>query len=199
MITLLSGTLIEARPTRIVLGVNGVGYEIFIPLSSFEQLPRKGETVTVLTHLHHKDDAMALYGFVTEEERVLFRLLLGVSGIGPKVALSVLSGISPKNFRVAVVQGSAELLSTVPGIGKKKAERLILELRDKIDALEAKAGERETSAEEAVRYDATLALVSLGFKQAQANKAVNAALTRLGGADDVEKLIREALQVLQEK
>ena len=198
MITSLTGTLLEAQPTRIVVGVNGVGYELFIPLSSFDRLPEKGERVTILTHLHVKDDSMVLYGFATEDERELFRLLLGVSRIGPKGALGVLSGISPGNFRAAVSGGDAKLLASVPGIGRKKAERLIVELRDKIDALEAKAGGERPEVSPAA-YDATLALVSLGYRQTQAARAVRAAVARIGARCGVETLVREALKELQER
>ena len=194
MITFLRGELLAAHPTRIVVAINGVGYEVLVPLSSYERLPKAGEEVRILTHLHVTDDAMVLYGFMTEEERSLFRILIGVSGIGPKAAIGILSGISPKNFRAAVREGSATLLATVPGIGKKKAERLIVELRDKIGAVEAEEGVHRPSLEEAVISDAALALVSLGFTQARAQKAVGAALEKLGKADDVGTLIREALR-----
>lgn len=194
MIDSLTGELIEVHPTRIVVGVNGVGYEVIIPLSTFDSLPKKGEQVSVLTHLHLREDGMSLYGFATEEERELFRMLLGVSGVGPKIAVGILSGISPRNFRLAVAEGSTKLLATVPGIGKKKAERLIVELKDKIGGLAVAAGEREIAPEDHVMRDAALALVSLGYTQAEAQKAVGAALQRMGRAGEVEALIREALK-----
>lgn len=194
MITFLHGELIEAHPTGIVVGVNGVGYELIIPLSTFERLPKKGENATILTHLHVREDGMVLYGFMSEEERSLFRLLLGVTGIGPKIAIGILSGISPQNFRAAVSQGSMHVLAVVPGIGKKKAERLILELKDKIDKLEFAAGRPEESHHDRMMDDAARALLSLGYTHSEAQKAIQAALQRIGVPEDVEKLIREALK-----
>ncbi|MCX6356312.1 MAG: Holliday junction branch migration protein RuvA [Candidatus Aureabacteria bacterium] len=193
MITFLSGELIEVHPTRIVIGVSGVGYELVIPLSTFDRLPGKGEPVTVLTHLHHKEDGMVLYGFMAEEERTLFRMLIGVSGIGPKIAIGILSGISPRNFYAAIHEGSSVMLATVPGIGRKKAERLIVELKDKIGPLET-AGVRPLTPEGRIAGDAALALISLGYSQTEAQRAVQAALQRLGPQADLEKIIRESLK-----
>lgn len=194
MITHLEGELRQARPTSIVVDVGGVGYECVIPLSSFDRLPRKGERVTVLTHLHLREDGMTLFGFMTEEERGLFRMLIGVSGIGPKIAVGILSGISPRNFRSAVRQGSVAMLSAVPGIGKKKAERLIVELKDRIAAIEIEGEDREAPAEGRAGNDAMLALVSLGYSRLEAQKAVHAAMKRLGKTVDAETLIRDALK-----
>ena len=194
MITHLEGELRQARPTSIVVDVGGVGYECVIPLSSFDRLPRKGERVTVLTHLHLREDGMTLFGFMTEEERGLFRMLIGVSGIGPKIAVGILSGISPRNFRSAVRQGSVAMLSAVPGIGKKKAERLIVELKDRIAAIEIEGEDREVPAEGRAGNDAMLALVSLGYSRLEAQKAVHAAMKRLGKTVDAETLIRDALK-----
>ena len=194
MITHLEGELRQARPTSIVVDVGGIGYECVIPLSSFDRLPRKGERVTVLTHLHLREDGMTLYGFMTEEERGLFRMLIGVSGIGPKIAVGILSGISPRNFRSAVRQGSVAMLSAVPGIGKKKAERLIVELKDRIAAIEIEGEDREAPAEGRAGSDAMLALFSLGYSRPEAQKAVHAAMKRLGKAVDAETLIRDALK-----
>lgn len=184
----------QAHPTSIVVEVGGVGYAVAIPLSSFERLPRRGEPVTVLTYFHVREDGMELYGFMTEEERSLFRLLLGVSGIGPKIAVGILSGISPSRFIAAINEGSAPALATVPGIGRKKAERIILELRDKVDQLEAASGARAVSEHDRVLNDSILALVSLGYSQAEAQKLVQAAASRIGSAENAEALIREALK-----
>jgi len=194
MITFLSGELLAAQPTRIVLGVNGVGYEVIISLSSFDRLPVRGARVTILTHLQLKEDGMVLYGFLTEDERSLFRLLIGVTGIGPKIAMGILSGISPGNFRLAVSQGSARILAAVPGIGKKKAERIIVELKDKIGVIEGAEREREVSPESHILNDASLALISLGYTQSEAQKAVATVMERIGKICDVETLIREALK-----
>ncbi len=194
MITFLHGDLLDAHPTGIVVGVNGVGYELVIPLSSFDRLPKKGERFTILTHLHVREDGMVLYGFMTEEERSLFRLLLGVTGIGPKIAISILSGISTQNFCAAVSQGSTHMLAAVPGIGRKKAERLIVELKDKIGRLEATAGSPMGAPGDRVVDDAARALIALGYTHSEAQKAIQAALRRIGATEEVEKLIREALK-----
>lgn len=192
MITHLEGELREAHPTRIVVDVAGVGYECVIPLSSFDRLPRRGERVSILTHLHLRDDGLVLFGFLTEEERGLFRLLISVSGIGPKIAVGILSGISPRNFRVAVREGNAAALSAVPGIGRKKAERLILELKDRVEAFEE--GEQGAPAAGRAESDAAMALISLGYSQAEAMRAVHAAAKRIGKTAEAEALIREALK-----
>src|SRR5687768_4314211 len=133
MITFLEGTLVEALPTQIVVGVHGVGYHVFIPLSSYDKLPPVGSALKILTHLQIRDDAHVLFGFMSTAERDLFRLLVThVSGIGPKTALDVLSGITVANFKAAVVNGDAALLARSKGIGKKTAERIIVELKDKV-------------------------------------------------------------------
>lgn len=194
MITYLTGELLVAQPTSIVVGVNGIGYELIIPLSSFDRLPRKGERVTVLTHLHLKEDGVVLYGFMTEDERSLFRMLIAVTGIGPKIAMGILSGISPDNFRLAVREGSARMLAAVPGIGRKKAERLIVELKDKLGALETGVGGGELPTGAHAHRDAMSALVSLGYTQLEAQKAVAAAAAVIGKTADVESLVREALK-----
>src|SRR5437763_14626707 len=140
MITFLHGKLVEALPTQVTVDVNGVGYEALIPLSSYDKLPSRGQEVRLLTHLAVREDAHVLYGFMTTAERELFRLLINtVSGIGPKIALNILSGISVTAFRGAVANGDIKALSQVSGVGKKTAERIIVGLRDKVGA--AGAGE----------------------------------------------------------
>src|SRR5687768_11082617 len=132
MITFLEGTLVEALPTHIVIGVHGVGYHVLIPLSSYDKLPPVGQQLKILTHLQIREDAHVLFGFMSHAERDLFRLLVNnVSGIGPKTALDILSGTSVANFKSAVVSGDAGLLSKTKGIGKKTAERIVVELKDK--------------------------------------------------------------------
>ena len=133
MITFLRGKLVEALPTQVVMEVQGVGYEVLIPLSSYDRLPTPGTEVLLLTHLAIREDAHLLYGFLTASERDLFRLLIHtVSGIGPKIALSVLSGMSIAAFRSAVAAGDVKALSSVQGVGRKTAERIVVELRDKL-------------------------------------------------------------------
>ena len=143
MITFLEGILEAKDPTHIVLNVGGVGYEVFIPLSSYDRLPDKGGACRVLIYDHIREDLHALYGFLTEEERSLFLRLIGISGVGPRLAITTLSGLSVRDLKAAVVQGDIKRLSSISGLGKKTAERIIVELRDKLSAgesLEAVAG-----------------------------------------------------------
>jgi Holliday junction DNA helicase RuvA len=196
MITLLDGILDEKQPTRAVVLCGGVGYEVHIPLSSFDKLPVPGAHCRILTHHHVWADGQALYGFATEAERRMFRLLLDVSGIGPKTALSALSGLPARDLTAAVVGGDVKRLSTISGIGKKTAERIVLELRDKItegEAMAAIAGVGEPGAGDFKRRDAALALVSLGYKQAEAQKMVAAISAEDAAAVSVEDLVRRAL------
>jgi Holliday junction DNA helicase RuvA len=198
MITFLNGKLIEALPTQIVLEVNGIGYEVLIPLSSFDKLPPPGQELKLLTQLVVREDAHVLYGFVTLAERDLFRLLINtVSGIGPKIALNILSGISVAAFRGAVANGDVKALSQISGVGKKTAERIVVELRDKIGAAgawEAASAQRTLSAADQKTNDAVLALMALGFKQIEAHDAVRAAQTMLGMEVSVEQLVRACLK-----
>src|SRR5881409_1713703 len=172
MITFLRGKLVEVLPTRATIEVHGVGYEALIPLSSFDRLPPPGAEVHLLTHLAIRDDAHVLYGFMTAAERDLFRLLIHtVSGIGPKIALNILSGINVTTFRGAVAAGDVKVLSQISGVGKKTAERIVVELKDRIGAAgawEAASAQRALSPEEQKVNDAVLALIALGFKQTEA-------------------------------
>jgi holliday junction DNA helicase RuvA len=198
MITFLQGKLVEALPTQIVVNVNGVGYEILIPLSSFDKLPQPGGDVKILTQLIIREDAHILYGFMSAGERDLFRLLINsVSGIGPKTALNILSGMNATAFRGAVANGDVKSLSQISGVGKKTAERIVVELRDKIGqagALEAASAKNSLSVDDQKTNDATLALMALGFKQPEAHDAVRAALTMLGHSATVEQIIRACLK-----
>jgi Holliday junction DNA helicase RuvA len=142
VITFLEGRLTNALPTQAVVDVNGVGYEVLIPLSSYDKLPTPGQPVRILTHLHVREDAQILYGFMTAMERDLFRLLVNnVSGIGPKLALAVLSGMSVTHFKAAVVNSDVAALSRISGVGKKTAERIVLELKDKVGVAAAWASD----------------------------------------------------------
>ncbi len=198
MITFLHGKLIEALPTQVTVDVNGVGYEALIPLSSFDKLPQPGQSIKLLTQLVIREDAHTLYGFMTPEERDLFRLLVHtVSGIGPKTALNVLSGISVTAFRGAVAGGDLKALSKISGVGKKTAERIVVELKDKIGmagAWEAASAKHGLSADEQRINDAVLALVALGFKQIEAHDSVRAAQAVLGMQATVEELVRACLK-----
>jgi holliday junction DNA helicase RuvA len=198
MIAFLDGRLVEALPTHALVEVHGVGYEVFIPLSSFDKLPAPGQPVRLLTHLAVREDAHVLYGFATAGERDLFRLLINtVSGVGPKLALNILSGMTPVIFRGAVAGGDVKALSRISGVGRKTAERLVVELKDKIGvagAWEASSEQRALSPADQRVNDAVLALIALDFKQPEAHEAVRAAQALLGEAATVEDLVRAALK-----
>src|SRR5204863_4267616 len=193
MIKYLQGKLIESLPTQVTVDVHGVGYEALIPLSSFDKLPAPGNDIKLLTHLAVREDAHVLYGFMTSPERELFRLLINtVSGIGPKIALNILSGMNARAFRGAVANGDVQALSQISGVGKKTAERIVVELKDRIGAAgawEAISEQRALSPEEQKVNDAALALVALGFKQIEAHDTVRAALGALGLKATVEDLV----------
>jgi len=180
--------------------VHGVGYHVFIPLSSYDRLPPAGQPIKILTHLQVREDAHILYGFATSGERDLFRLLVNhVSGIGPKTALDVLSGISVVSFKAAVVAGDAGLLAKTKGIGKKTAERIIVELKDKVGiaaAWEAASAAHAPTPEETQVNDAVLALISLGYKQVDAHKVVKQVWEKGGSTQKTEELVRGALKML---
>jgi holliday junction DNA helicase RuvA len=198
MITFLHGKLIDALPTQATIEVNGVGYDVLIPLSSYDKLPPPGQTVKILTHLVVREDAHVLYGFMTTTEREVFRLLINtVSGIGPKIALNILSGITVTAFRGAVAGSDAKMLSQISGVGKKTAERIIIELKDKIGpggVLEAQSAQRSLSADEQKTNDAVLALIALGYKPAEAHETIRATQALLGPAAGVEELVRASLR-----
>src|SRR6187551_2325159 len=198
MINFLCGKLVEALPTQVTVDVNGVGYEVLIPLSSFDKLPQPGNEVKLLTHLAIREDAHVLYGFMTGAERELFRLLINtVSGIGPKIALNVLSGMNVTALRGAVASGDVKSLSQISGVGKKTAERIVVELKDKVGAAgawEASSAQRALSSSDQKLNDAVLALMALGFKQQDAHESVRAAQAVLGEQASVEALVRAALK-----
>ena len=181
--------------------VGGVGYEVLIPLSCYDQLPGPGKETTLLIHHHITESAQALYGFVKEEERDLFRLLIGrVSGVGPKIGLAVLGGMGVEAFQAAVVDSDIGAISAVKGLGKKTAERIVLELKDKVgitQAWEASRDGKGGSGEAAGPWaDASLALISLGYRAADAERVLGK--IRKGGMDDatVDRVLREALRQL---
>jgi Holliday junction DNA helicase RuvA len=198
MITFLHGKLVEALPTQAIVDVNGVGYEALIPLSSYDKLPAPGQAVTLLTQLVVREDSHTLYGFMSTAERDLFRLLVNtVSGIGPKIALNILSGISVVAFRGAVANGDVKALSQISGVGRKTAERIVVELKDKIGmagAWEASSAARGLSPDEQRINDAILALTALGFKQLEAHDSVRQAQAALGAQATVEELVRACLR-----
>lgn len=197
MIARLRGKVIEAYPNRLVVDVHGVGYEVIVPLSTFDKLhAAEGLEVDLRTHLHIRETAHTLYGFASEEERDVFLMLIDrVSGIGPAIAMAVLSGMPVSRFKSCVVAGNAPELSRIKGLGKKTAERIILELKDKVGVTDtwqdAAAGEVSASA-----ADAELALIALGYKQVDARKAVRKVL-ETDPASPTEALVRGALRALQ--
>jgi Holliday junction DNA helicase RuvA len=197
MIARIRGKVWEAYPNRLILDVQGVGYELHIPLSTFDHLhPSEGAVVELRTYMHVRETAHTLYGFATEEERDVFLLLIDrVSGIGPSTAMSVLSGLAVSRFKTAVMQGDVAELSKVKGLGKKTAERIILELKDKVGVTET----WESAAGGGISHaaaDAEMALIALGYKQVDARKAVKRVLEIETNAT-VEELIRGALRLMQ--
>jgi holliday junction DNA helicase RuvA len=197
MIATLTGTLKLKNPTEILVEVHGIGYTVSIPLSTYEKLGDIGSSVSLLTHFHVREDAMLLFGFSTEEERRLFKLLISVSGIGPKIAQSVLSGMNVEELKSHIVGGNVNALMAIPGVGRKTAERLIVELRDK-------AGKSITESEPisaigmataAMRIEALQALTSLGYHQQIAEKAIRLVLKETEGSTiSLEELIKRALR-----
>jgi Holliday junction DNA helicase RuvA len=202
MYVFLRGLISKALPHVLVLDVNGVGYQLLIPLSTFDQLPESGN-VTLLTHFHVTEREHILFGFYTQDERDLFRLLIDrVSGIGPKMALSVLSGMSVVDFQDAVIREDNSALSRIKGVGKKTAERIILELKDKVGMVEVwqdhkKVGVENDPQRGAVK-DANLALIALGYKPQETQKVLQELVKKQAGAELIrsESLIREALRLL---
>ncbi|MEY3395597.1 MAG: Holliday junction branch migration protein RuvA [Verrucomicrobiota bacterium] len=197
VIARLRGNIIEAYPNRLVIDCHGVGYEAIIPISTFDSLrPVEGAYIDLRTHLHIRENASTLYGFASEEERDVFLLLIDrVSGIGPAIAIAILSGMPVPLFKSAVVAGDVTLLSKSKGVGKKTAERIILELKDKVGVTDTwqDAASGEVSSQAA---DAELALIALGYKQVDSRKAVRSILDQ-DPAATTEALIRGALRCLQ--
>lgn len=197
MITHLTGTITKKTPTEIVIDVSGVGYGVNISVSTFEKLPDAGSKATVLTHHHIREDAQVLFGFATEEERTLFRMLISVSGIGPKIAQTILSGIQPEELVRTISQGNLGALTAVPGVGRKTAERLIVELKDKVSKIDpASAAFEVKSSPNAIRGEALAALTSLGFTREKAEQAIRSVLNESGSSQlPLEELIKKALKL----
>ena len=174
MIASLTGVLKIKSPTEILLDVHGVGYAVTIPLSTYEKLGEVGATQTLLTHLHVREDVMQLFGFATDEERHFFKLLISVSGIGPKIAQGILSGIAVSDLRQHISGGNIGALTAIPGVGRKTAERLVIELRDKTGKIETSgiASFPNQDRDERLRQEALLALTSLGYNRPIAEKAI---------------------------
>jgi Holliday junction DNA helicase RuvA len=191
MIGRLRGTLISKRPPWVLVEVGGVGYEMEVPMSTLYDLPETGSEVILLTHYAHKEDTVALYGFLREDERTLFRNLQKVSGIGARIALAVLSGVSTNEFARLVQAGDVAALTRVPGIGKKTAERIVVELRDRVAGTLAAVASDSAPLPRDARGEAEVALQQLGYKTTEATRLVAAAAS---DGDDAEAIIRKALR-----
>lgn len=192
----LSGRLIEKDPSEIVVEAGGVGYRVAVPLTTFGRLPAPGETVTLSIHTHVREDALALYGFDSRRERDLFEDLIGVPGIGPRLALALLSHLDPRDLAAAVESKDIDRLTSVPGIGRKTAERLLVELSGRMKRFQAPAGAASTAPAESRKDDLVSALVNLGYRQTQAVPTVEAVLAAAAPGDLLPALLRESLRRL---
>jgi Holliday junction DNA helicase RuvA len=198
MIALLRGTLVDKNPNRLILEAGGVGYDVQVPLSTFYVLGEPGTPVTLRIHTHVREDALALFGFATPLELTLFERLIAINGIGPKLALAVLSGIEPADFIRAIRSQDVARLTAIPGIGKKTAERIGLELKDRLPAMlpgDGVESSAPTRPEDQLRDDLLSALVNLGYQRATAEKAIDAVVQRSNGAG-FEASLREVLKGL---
>ncbi|HWB17634.1 MAG TPA: Holliday junction branch migration protein RuvA [Vicinamibacterales bacterium] len=195
MIAHLSGTLLEKQVQRLVVDVSGVGYDVLVPLSTFYTVGEPGAAVALRIHTHVREDAIQLFGFSTALELLLFEKLIATSGVGPKLALAVLSGIETTDLVRAVRQNDVARLTRIPGIGRKTAERLVVELKDRLptDAA-APAGAALPPTVSSTRDDVVSALVNLGYQRGQVDRAVDAAVRAAGEDADFERILREALR-----
>jgi Holliday junction DNA helicase RuvA len=198
MIAHLRGSILDKHPNRIVIDVNGVGYEVFVPLSTFYGLGEPGTATALRIHTHVREDALLLYGFATQLEQDLFERLIGVSGIGPKLALAVLSGIEPEEFIRAIERGDLARLTAIPGVGKKTSERIVLELKDRLPRASTGTAAAGAAVIETppLRDDVVSALVNLGYHRPLAEKAAEAAIKIIGSTSDAsfERVLKQALR-----
>ena len=201
MIAYIRGSLIEKSPDRVVIEAVGVGYEMFIPVSTLDKLPREGDDVKLLAwHCVREDDEM-LFGFATAAEREMFLKLPQVSGVGPRIALAILSGTSIGELSLAIASGNAKRISAIKGVGKKTAEKICVELKDKVNPIEALAASSRTSGDDAkapMLRDAILALSALGFNEETSNRMVTGVIQANPSANDVETVVRLALSGRQQ-
>ena len=197
MIAYLKGQLIYKSPEHTVLDVNGVGYKVFTPLSTYYSLPKPGESISLRIHTRVREDELKLFGFLTEKEQTIFEKLITINKVGPKLALGILSGMSPTDLLTAIINNDAARLSAIPGVGKKTAERLALEMKDKLSDLVLEMEHQPDSASRGGFYeDALSALVNLGYKKPQAEKALKSAYNTNGQDSLLEDLIKESLNNL---
>ena len=203
MIAALRGLLTSKDPGHIVIDVNGVGYQVFIPLSTFYQLPELQQEVRLRIYTHVREDAIHLYGFHALEEKMMFELLTGVSGIGPRLAANILSGISVEEFIPAILEGDIARLKAIPGVGRKTAERIILELKDKVlevpCASRAVVGHQPSPERDRTIEDVVSALLNLGCSRKEASAAAEAAHQAVGDGADFEQYVKHALKTLSER
>ncbi len=195
MIASLNGTVLSKKPEGIIIDVNGVGYHVSIPLCNFGDIPDQGEKIFLNIYTHVREDALQLYGFVTDEDRKIFTTLIGISGIGPKLGLTILSGMPVNRFIEAISNEDVALLTTIPGLGKKTASKIILELKGKLPSLDME--ENGSAGRASHSGDAVSALMNLGYKRPISEQAVEKALKN--GADSIEDIIKESLKYLTEK
>jgi len=195
MISQLKGTLIEKTPTEIVVDCGGVGYSALVSVRTSDELPKIGENVTIKTLLIPRDDALNLFGFLTEMERNTFKLLISISGIGPKMAIGILSSVAITDFQEYIASGNANAITKLPGIGKKTAQRLILELKDKINLLGGGSASVFAKEQNLIKQEALSALITLGYSRAVAEKSIKRAIDELGSSEiTAEILIRNSLK-----
>lgn len=195
MIGLLRGRLLEKRPNQVILDVGGVGYLVAVPLSTFAALGDLHAEVTLLIYTHVREDALALYGFLSAREKHLFELLLGASGVGPSLALKILSGMNVEELVPAIRSGDLARLTKIPGVGRKTAERMVVELKDKLEAVTMEAEKPASSSPAGIEADVKSALLNLGYDERMVD-AVLADARRTAGAPNFEKLLRVSLGVL---
>src|SRR5579862_8313209 len=195
MIGLLRGRLLDKRPNQIILDVSGVGYLVAIPLSTFAAIGDLHTEVTLLIHTHVREDALALYGFLSSREKHFFEMLLSASGVGPSLALKILSGMSVEELVPAIRNGDLARLTKIPGVGRKTAERMVVELKDKLEAVTVEVERPAASTPAGIEVDVASALVNLGYDQRAAETAVVEAKREAGSAS-FEKMLRAALQSL---
>jgi holliday junction DNA helicase RuvA len=199
MIARLSGILIQKSVTQCVVDIHGIGYRVVVPLSTFYELPEAGEPVVLQIYTHVREDAISLYGFHTEEERGVFQLMISISGIGPKLAVNVLSGISAGEWVRAVAVEDVKRLTGIPGVGRKTAERMILELKDKAVKLGSEAspvGITAIGSDEQVKEDALSALVNLGYKGSSARDVVERIMKEAPELISLDRILKKALRIL---
>ncbi len=197
MIAHLKGQLTYKSPEYSIVDVNGVGYQVFTPLSTYYTLPNPGQTVSLRVHTRVREDELKLFGFLTEEEQTIFQKLITINKVGPRLALGILSGMSPADLLSAVMSNDSARLSTIPGVGKKTAERLTLEMKDKLADIELKMDHRpESQPKEGFYDDALSALINLGYKKPVAEKALKTIYNQSNKDAGLEYLIKESLNIL---